>query len=85
MKKRIICCQFGKKFNDWHVENLKYMIDHHSGIEYDDFEELFNHFNASIYPYLSKKEYQTLVEETYFLIQMTKFRTVKNKYLEVYE
>jgi hypothetical protein len=53
--------------------------------EYHDFEELFNHFNASIYPYLSKKEYQTLVEETYFLIQMTKFRTVKNKYLEVYE
>jgi superfamily II DNA helicase RecQ len=53
--------------------------------EYYDFEELFNHFNASIYPYLSKKEYQTLVEETYFLIQMTKFRTVKNKYLEVYE
>jgi hypothetical protein len=53
--------------------------------EYDDFEELFNDYNASISPYLGKREYQTLVEETYFLIQMTKFRTVKNKYLEVYE
>jgi superfamily II DNA helicase RecQ len=53
--------------------------------EYEDFEALFNHFNACIYPYLGKKEYQTLVEETNFLIKMTKFRTVKNKYLEVYE
>jgi hypothetical protein len=53
--------------------------------EYENFEALFNHFNACIYPYLGKKEYQTLVEETNFLIKMTKFRTVKNKYLEVYE
>ena len=46
MKKRIICCQFGKKFNDWHVENLKYMIDHHSGIEYDDFEVITNDISS---------------------------------------
>ena len=27
---RIICCRFGDKFNDWHVKNLKYMIDNYS-------------------------------------------------------
>ena len=36
--KRIICCRFGDKFTQWHVDNLKYMIDTHSGLEYDTFE-----------------------------------------------
>jgi len=35
---RIICCLFGNKFNQWHVDNLKHMIDTYSGIEYDSFE-----------------------------------------------
>lgn len=34
---RIICCKFGKKFTNWHVKNLKYMIDTHSGLKYDEF------------------------------------------------
>ena len=37
-KLRIICCRFGDKFTDWHVDNLKHMIDTYSGIEYDEFE-----------------------------------------------
>ena len=35
---RIICCRFGTKFTDWHVKNLKHMIDNYSGISYDNFE-----------------------------------------------
>ena len=36
--KRIICCRFGDKFTQWHVDNLKHMIDNWSGIQYDEFE-----------------------------------------------
>ena len=35
---RIICCKFGNKFNQWHVDNLKHMIDNYSGLKYDSFE-----------------------------------------------
>ena len=35
---RIICCRFGNKFNQWHVDNLKHMIDNYSGLKYDSFE-----------------------------------------------
>ena len=35
---RIICCKFGDKFTDWHVDNLKHMIDKYSGLKYDSFE-----------------------------------------------
>ena len=34
---RIICCRFGNKFTDWHVKNLKHMIDTYSGLKYDEF------------------------------------------------
>jgi len=35
---RIICCRFGNKFTQWHVDNLKHMIDEYSGLKYDSFE-----------------------------------------------
>ena len=35
---RIICCKFGQKFTDWHIDNLKHMIDNYSGLKYDSFE-----------------------------------------------
>ena len=35
---RIICCRFGDKFTQWHVDNLKHMIDEYSGLKYDSFE-----------------------------------------------
>ena len=34
---RIICCRFGDKFTNWHVRNLKHMIDTYSGLKYDEF------------------------------------------------
>ena len=37
MKTRIICCRFGEKFTNWHVRNLKHMIDTYSGLKYDEF------------------------------------------------
>ena len=35
---RIICCRTGNQFTDWHVRNLKHMIDKYSGLKYDSFE-----------------------------------------------
>ena len=35
---RIICCRFGNKFTQWHIDNLKHMIDEYSGLKYDSFE-----------------------------------------------
>ena len=34
---RIICVNTGKKYNQWHTNNLKHMIDQYSGLEYDEF------------------------------------------------
>lgn len=53
--------------------------------DYDNFNSLFKDFNTIISKYLKQDDYNTLVEETSFLIQINKFRTVKNKYLEIYE
>ena len=39
---RIICCRFGNKFTQWHVDNLKHMIDEYSGLKYDSFEVIEN-------------------------------------------
>ena len=39
---RLICCRFGTKFTDWHVNNLKHMIDNYSGLTYDSFEVIEN-------------------------------------------
>ena len=41
---RIICCRFGDKFTQWHVDNLKHMIDTYSGIKYDKFEVIEKDF-----------------------------------------
>jgi len=34
---RIICVNTGKKYTQWHTDNLKHMIDQYSGLEYDEF------------------------------------------------
>jgi hypothetical protein len=36
-KIRIICTRTGTKFSQWWEDNLKYMIDQYSNIEYDEF------------------------------------------------
>lgn len=35
---RVICVRTGDKFIPWYEDNLKYMIDKYSGLEYDKFE-----------------------------------------------
>ena len=35
---RVICVRTGDKFDSWYEENLKYMIDTHSNLKYDEFE-----------------------------------------------
>lgn len=35
---RIICVRTGDKYDQWYEDNLKYMIDKYSGLEYDSFE-----------------------------------------------
>ena len=46
---RIICCRFGDKFTDWHVNNLKHMIDSFSGLSYDSFEVIENDIYGNWY------------------------------------
>ena len=46
---RIICCRFGDKFNNWHVKNLKHMIDNYSGLKYDSFEVIENDIYGNWY------------------------------------
>ena len=46
---RIICCRFGTKFTDWHVKNLKHMIDNYSGLSYDSFEVIENDIYGNWY------------------------------------
>ena len=46
---RIICCRFGNKFTNWHVKNLKYMIDNYSGLYYTDFEVIENDIYGNWY------------------------------------
>ena len=46
---RIICCRFGNKFTDWHVRNLKHMIDEYSGLKYDSFEVIENDIYGNWY------------------------------------
>ena len=46
---RIICCRFGNKFTNWHVKNLKHMIDKYSGLSYDSFEVIENDLYGNWY------------------------------------
>jgi len=46
---RVICCRFGNKFTDWHVKNLKHMVDTYSGLTYDSFEVIENDIYGNWY------------------------------------
>jgi|TARA_B100000902_G_scaffold219541_1_gene208550 hypothetical protein len=34
---RVIVAKWGEKYNSWHVNNLKFMLDNYSGIKYNNF------------------------------------------------
>jgi superfamily II DNA helicase RecQ len=51
----------------------------------ESFWELFNKFNYYLEGNIKKNDLKTLIDETTFLIHSSQFRSIKNKYLEVYE
>jgi hypothetical protein len=63
---RIICCRFGEKFNNWHVKNLKHMIDNYSGLKYDSFEVIENNIYNNWYNKLQMYDMFKDGENLYF-------------------
>ena len=75
---RIICCKFGDKFTDWHVDNLKHMIDTYSGLKYDSFEVItenpYNNVFNKLQMYSKFKDGQNL----YFDLDVVIFKKLPN-------
>jgi hypothetical protein len=70
LEMRIICCLFGNKFNQWHVDNLKHMIDTYSGIEYTEFEVITEDLYGNWYNKLQMFDKFRDGENLYFDLDM---------------
>ena len=46
---RVICVRTGDKFDSWYEENLKYMIDTYSNLEYSSFEVIRDDVYEGVY------------------------------------
>ena len=75
---RIICCRFGKKFTDWHVKNLKHMIDNYSGLSYDSFEVIENDLYGNWYNKLQMYDKFRDGENLYFDLDMIIYNKLPN-------
>ena len=75
---RIICCRFGKKFTDWHVKNLKHMIDTYSGLKYDSFEIIENDIYGNWYNKLQMYDKFRDGENLYFDLDVVIFDKLPN-------
>tara|TARA_B100000902_G_scaffold345473_1_gene351559 strand:- start:1358 stop:1951 length:594 start_codon:yes stop_codon:yes gene_type:complete len=75
---RIICCRFGNKFNDWHVKNLKHMIDNYSGLKYDSFEIIENDLYGNWYNKLQMYDMFRDGENLYFDLDMVIYNKLPN-------
>ena len=75
---RIICCRFGKKFTDWHVKNLKHMIDTYSGLSYDSFEVIENDLYGNWYNKLQMYDKFRDGENLYFDLDMIIYNKLPN-------
>ena len=75
---RIICCRFGKKFTDWHVKNLKHMIDTYSGLSYDSFEIIENDLYGNWYNKLQMYDKFRDGENLYFDLDMIIYDKLPN-------
>ena len=75
---RIICCRFGKKFNQWHVDNLKHMIDNYSGLKYDSFEVIENDIYGNWYNKLQMYDKFRDGENLYFDLDVVIFNKLPN-------
>ena len=75
---RIICCRFGNKFTNWHVENLKHMIDKYSGLKYDSFEVIENNIYNNWYNKLQMYEMFKDGENLYFDLDIIIYNKLPN-------
>ena len=80
--KRIICCRFGDKFTQWHVDNLKHMIDTRSRIEYDEFvvieEDLYGNWYNKFQMYDKYRDGENL----YFDLDIVIYGRLRNMFKE---
>ena len=65
---RVICVCTGKKYTDWHVQNLKNMLDKYSGLEYNE------------YVVLTKDKYNGVFNK---LLMFDEFRDGENLYFDL--
>ena len=75
---RIICCRYGKKFTDWHVKNLKHMIDTYSGLKYDSFEVIENNIYGNWYNKFQMYDKFRDGENLYFDLDVVIFNKLPN-------
>ena len=75
---RIICCKFGNKFNQWHVDNLKHMIDNYSGLKYDSFEVIENDIYGNWYNKLQMYDKFRDGENLYFDLDVIIYNKLPN-------
>lgn len=65
---RVICVCTGDKYTDWHVQNLKNMLDKYSGLEYNE------------YVVLTKDKYNGVFNK---LLMFDEFRDGENLYFDL--
>ena len=75
---RIICCKFGKKFTNWHVNNLKHMLDNYSGLYYTDFEVIEDDLYGNWYNKLQMYDKFRDGENLYFDLDVVIFNKLPN-------
>ena len=75
---RIICAKWGEKYTDWHVENLKHMIDTYSGINYEKFEVFTKNNYGNMYNKLEIFDTYKDDENIYFDLDMIIYNKVPN-------
>jgi len=80
--RRIICCRFGDKFTQWHVDNLKHMIDKYSGLKYDSFEVIEDDLYGNWYNKFQMYDRFRDGENLYFDLDMIIYGELPNLFRE---
>ena len=75
---RIICVRTGEKYTDWHVRNLKHMIDNYSGLSYNSFEVIENDLYGNWYNKLQMYDKFRDGENLYFDLDMVIYKKLPN-------
>ena len=75
---RIICCRFGDKFTQWHVDNLKHMIDTYSGLKYDEFVVVSSDLYGNWYNKLQMYDIYRDGENLYFDLDVIIYNKLPN-------